>query len=340
MSRKTLLFAILIVIIGATLVLGNYYYVEKGNAPASKQQTNQYRRVEFINAPWGSSKGEVGLLHGPAHDYGPQSFYIDAKSNLYLLDSVNQRILVYDQQGLYLSMFSLTERVDSLIDIIVCDDRIYVLDTAIGQVLEYNMRGQFADVHEIPGEIAQSAIIKGIDIDINGNLMVESNDHKFYQIKPKDSHQYKYQGKQSNNGREYYIIKSEATNGVIEVLERAGTVIREMTISDLGFLGIFSLNDGSVYYENLNLDSAGNIYVQVTIHRKRLADKLDIWKAIGKYSPEGELLAVIPVSDPDVGELSLLYPHKEMMVNTQGNIYYLLTLPDHVRIVKFQISEM
>ena len=73
---------------------------------AEENAAERYAATLFIEAPWGKGPGAVGLSNpseqgtldaGP--NYGPQSFDVADDGQLYLLDSVNERVNVYDAGG-------------------------------------------------------------------------------------------------------------------------------------------------------------------------------------------------------------------------------------------------
>jgi hypothetical protein len=73
-----------------------------GSAVISAQTSvGKYTKEVLITAPWGSEPGKVGVIeHVPGmYVFGPMSFTMDGNNNIYLLDSGNYRILVYNQTG-------------------------------------------------------------------------------------------------------------------------------------------------------------------------------------------------------------------------------------------------
>ena len=74
--------------------------------PTEPVEMETYEAEIFIEAEWGDGKGEVGIYRsggdegGAGPVYGPQSFDVsDETGHLYLLDSVNERVLEDDESG-------------------------------------------------------------------------------------------------------------------------------------------------------------------------------------------------------------------------------------------------
>ena len=77
---------------------------DNNQEPVEPVEMETYEAEVFIGAEWGEREGEVGLYKSPGDEggdgpvYGPQSFDVsDETGYLYLLDSVNERVLEYDE---------------------------------------------------------------------------------------------------------------------------------------------------------------------------------------------------------------------------------------------------
>ena len=77
---------------------------DTNNDNGDNQEMEIYQAELFVQASWGDGQGEVGLSNpseqgvedaGP--NYGPQSFDVAENGHLFLLDSVNGRVIEYDE---------------------------------------------------------------------------------------------------------------------------------------------------------------------------------------------------------------------------------------------------
>ena len=152
-----------------------------------------YETELFIEAKWGKGEGEVGLLSVPelevagniekivSRDFTAQDFAVDENSNLYILDSVNMRVLHYDEKGELVNSFEIKGEGEALLevpgiknisgsklmryqDIEVENESIYIysikersgLGTNInfeGFILQYTTLGEYLTTHQIPDEL-------------------------------------------------------------------------------------------------------------------------------------------------------------------------------------------
>jgi len=291
-----------------------------------------YKPIGLVMAPWGNSEGQVGLVESPLGEiHGPQSFDVDKKGNIYLLDSVNRRVLKYNENGIYLSGFPIKEAARITDDILVQNDYIYILYLAAHKLLQYTTTGNFLNEYRIPDEITSSpnsteSTIVGLCLDSRGNLGIETADYVFHQI----AGQYNYYGKQGKREKKYYVVNNKYQ--CIEILGPNETEIRTIPVRVPDFLDAFSLVSVDAFSCYLaGIDNMNNIYVEAHLFRNK-----NIWKAVGKYSSEGKLLSIVPLADPKITQASIpTHKFKQIRVNDEGDIYYLFTSPDYVKIMRY-----
>ncbi|MBC8229038.1 hypothetical protein H8E77_05775 [bacterium] len=330
MQKKSLLLAILIIVLTAGVTLGGYCVKEKFSQ--SPEEIEVYESVELIIAPWGKSEGQVGLVESPPVEiHGPQRFDVDKQGTFYLLDSVNRRVIRYDGNGTYISSFFIKEAAGITNDILVQSNLIYILNLPVHKVLQYTITGKFLNEYRIPNEIVlnpnpKEGTIIGLDLDSRGNIVIETADHVFHQI----AYKYNYYGKQGKRGEKYYIVNNRSQ--CIEILGSNGIEDRKISISVTDFLDAFSLGNVDAFFCYLaGIDNMNNLYVETHLFRNK-----NIWKAVGKYSSEGKLLSVIPLADPKITQAFIpIHNFKQIKVSEEGDIYYLFTSPDYVKIMRY-----
>ncbi|NIA22748.1 MAG: hypothetical protein GWP03_01055 [Proteobacteria bacterium] len=57
------------------------------------------KRKEILSLKWGNSPGEVGLKQLGINLMGPRCYFVDKKGNIYILDNGNDRITIFNSNG-------------------------------------------------------------------------------------------------------------------------------------------------------------------------------------------------------------------------------------------------
>ena len=95
-----------------------------------------------IEIPYGSGKGEIGVsFGGEGAIIGPRAFAVDDKGNIYVYDTLNNRVQIYSPNGQYQSTVPLKEEYSGMFRDMVVDNSgfIYLFD---GQMLyQYDPKG-------------------------------------------------------------------------------------------------------------------------------------------------------------------------------------------------------
>ena len=269
--------------------------------------------------------------------YGPQSFDInDSNDHLFLLDSVNERVLEYDENGKYLKNFPIA--CGGTGDIRVSPDykSLYIWSNRCGAIYKYDIVGEFLEsYHVTPGKnpgIGNS----GMAFDKNGNIMldIQIEDYlkgsRFYQI-GKNGDEWKennYFGFISKDGKEYYRTKSiDQYHRSIQTLDVNGKLQKEFIIK--------LLQKAYVYY--YGCDEKKNIYLNVAFEHRDENDGYYFDEFIWKYNKKGDMVSNIDVlsflrKKHNVNDNKLLpdysyawAPINYVRVDNIGNIYYMFT---------------
>ncbi|MBC8459218.1 MAG: hypothetical protein H8D67_14585 [Deltaproteobacteria bacterium] len=291
----------------------------------------KYKSIELIRASWGDSKGEVGLSEkipeagGP---YGPESFDVDEKGNIYLLDTRNMRVIKYDQNGKYLYSFSFTGGATQ--DILVKDNLLYILNLTNFGILTYKTTGEFVNRHRLPNQAiqlhARKGPIVGIDFDNANNLMLETANQKFYRLTG-EGIEYAYQGKKDRNREVYYLVrKLNNREGVIEILRSDESELKTIKFSappsGLGSLDIIGTDNFGMIYLKMELTWPKSGYI------------------VNKYDSGGVLISTIDLLQPlkQIPFYTPISPYRDIRVNEKGDIYMLYTTQNHVGIMKYVLD--
>ena len=294
------------------------------------QELEIYQAELFVQAPWGDGQGEVGLSNpseqgvedaGP--NYGPQSFDVAENGHLFLLDSVNERVIEYDDQGKYLKDFPIACGGTGDIRVSPDEEYLYVFSWRCGVIYKYSIEGEFLETYPVlPNEKKSSGLCtEGLDFDENGNVMLElridSYDKacRFYQI-GKMGNEWKknnYFGHVSKDGKEFYHVHTVSeSRETIQILDRDGLSQRKLVVE--------LPQEAYVYYNGC--DKEGNVYLDVAFSYGSIWDDdsyLDhfIWK----YNKKGNLIVEIDRSLP----LQKLFEEKSkqtILSNSKTNGYY------------------
>lgn len=314
--------------------------------PSAARQEH-YVATEVIKATWGSGENQVGLYNpsergfedaGP--NYGPQSFDLDSQGNIYVLDSVNARVVRYDQKGEVLQTFPILNLTPD--DIRVHEEFVYVFDYGTHKILKYSTSGKLSEIYTIPSVIEEP--LGGLQFDVDGKLMIEKSDmferkkfSRFFEI-GESGYEYKqnnYIGFQSRDGTEYFQYQERQSwrqeVGVIHVLDREGALKRKILLK---FPATRARGDRYVYFRGL--DDEGNIYLDVGY--KSL--KKEGWEELmWKYDREGRLVASIDIaaSIETNNRIPSRYTRTfvDFRITGKGDIYRMFPLKEAVRIVKY-----
>jgi hypothetical protein len=312
--------------------------------PSAARQEH-YIATEVVKATWGSGENQVGLYNpsergfedaGPA--FGPQSFDVDEQGNIYLLDTVNARVVKYGQKGDVLQTFPIVNLTPD--DIRVRGDFAYIFDYGTHKILKYSMSGKLSEIYTIPSVIDEP--LGGLQFDADGNLMIEKHDRlegkyfsRFFEIGEGGDEYNKnhYIGFQSRDGTEYFQFQKRKSLsqevGVIHILDRKGALKRKILLK---FPEPQARSERYVYFRGL--DEKENIYIEATFQTSAEGWEELIWK----YNGKGELMASIDVAAPVKvnGSLSEDYARRflKYRITDKGDIYRMFLFKDAVKIVK------
>lgn len=305
-----------------------------------------YIASKIITVSWGNRENQIGI-HNPSEkesgdlgeNYGPQSFDIDKSGHIYILDTVNARVIQYNQNGIYLNNFLIANITPD--DIRVHGDKIYIFDYGTHAIFKYTISGKLLNKYTIPKEIDEP--YKGINIDYVGNLMIEKREKtggqtisRFFQISEKGTKNKtnNYIGHQAKNCIDYFLFspkESTPLKSVINILNHEGVLKKKIILR----LPEFKNNDEHYVYF-YGLDDETNIYLKVAYENLRKRGWEEI---ILKYTVGGELMALVNLTAPIEinGEVPSPYtlPFVRHRIMANGDIYYMFPLKHVFQIIKY-----
>lgn len=295
--------------------------------PVEPVELETYEAELFIEAEWGEGEGEVGIESfggdesGTGLVYGPQSFDVDDKTNhLYLLDSINERVIEYDDEGKYLRDFSIG--IGATTDMKIQGEHIYILSFGSDAVYKLDMSGKILETYLITPGKNPGIGIGGIEFDENGNIMVEINidgyydeESRFYEI-GKNSDEWKtnsYNGNITRDKKGFYSIGGIGwSTHTVQIKDRSGKIQNEFVVK--------LSQKAYVYYRGY--DEEGNVYLDIGYgHGSIWDDDSYVDHFIWKYNKNGELITEIDRSIP-LQELFKKPKSKILTVESGCNGYY------------------
>jgi hypothetical protein len=277
-----------------------------------------YRSQEVLSAPWGKGPGRFGLLE-QAEGVGPQSLCVDGAGNIHVLDLVNRRVQVFSPQGEYIRQTACGILAHDLR--LGFDGELYLLAPYHGLVELYEADGNLLQSWPISPDIwlIDGLRILGDRIVLRTALQTEYTvARRGQKLDPKQQLEAVRKGLSGRqSGRRYGTRWVNEHQGVLQLLDGDGELIREIEVSTAGRLG-------SLVF--VGEDAAANIYLRAELLGVPLVDRLRIFK----YGPQGGLLAefAMPASD-------FTFVYRSLHLSPQGELYQLLTEPEGVRVLRW-----
>lgn len=220
----------------------------------------QYVQTLSVVIPTGNTRESVDVPRF-ASGFGPQSFGVDRQGNIFICDTANRRVQAFAANGTYRTTIPVQEPAAPA-DIAIDDaGNLYVLDDARGILDQYDPQGRLQ--RRIPVVVEQprgplhivsetlylssDGSDRPIGVIVRGLLEPVSETSGVMPAGRLPG----IVGRAS--GRRYIAQRVDSTQGVVEVLDAAGTPIQTINASAPQLLSVRFLQE----------DAAGNIYVQV-----------------------------------------------------------------------------
>lgn len=286
-----------------------------------------YKRAITKNITYGRGKEIVGLLSIRDHPrLGPESFSNDSEANLYICDTVNQRVQIFSPDGNHKSTIPLKKGITAS-DIAI--DRfglIYLYDDIQGKLYQYDKKGNF--VNTINVDITRWQSRRPLHI-VDDKIYIQSSDQedvligkiiKGLLVAPTKDELLEPLEKGVHgrfSGRKYSVKLIRWERGGIEVIDTVEATIKSI---ELPIKGIVSI-------EFLQEDNKGNFYIQT-----ERVDNEKILLEVHKFDFLGNYLTAISIPENDYHSWSI----KLLSLDEDGNIFQFLPGKESVRLNVFQ----
>ncbi|OIP42708.1 hypothetical protein AUJ95_01390 [Candidatus Desantisbacteria bacterium CG2_30_40_21] len=331
MMKKILGFVWILIVLG---------FVWNGYVMAN-DATNLYKSRVLIDAQWGNDYDKFGLLIGKKgqeiEPIGPLTFTVNDKENIYIFDTVNRQVKKFSAEGVYEETIAFNVYGTS-----ICVDKgenLYILNGHT--IMQYSNDGLLTNTYEISKDID---LIEGygqnVFCDMEGNLCVnkiqeiyivvtsvetkqKSNSKKL--LSPSMQKETKKWGLPGNKLNDYFAVKwIDSHNMTIRALYDN----KDLTLSRAPLKEISTKTQdsfGGVLF--LGQDNHDAIYIET----ERITSDNYVHLEVKKYDLKGNMLAEIELPNDYLTPI-----YKKIAIDSQGNIYHLLTTPEGVIVVKWQ----
>lgn len=245
-------------------------------------------------------------VEGVAND-GPQSFAID-RNFLYILDTLNKKILVFDN---FIWLKSIDISVCSYArDILASDNKLYILDET-NVIITMDTSGKILEIKNLPEEIETYQVTK-TSLNKDGNVMLYCGGYEYIE-----------------NDSEWDLVE-----GIdVEINSNKAKIKKEKNIKN-NFIEVnFIEKTGGINV--IGQDKYGNSYIEV-IDDVPDSSLVLIESTLRKYDKSGKLTSIarIPIED------YYNYPHRFFNVTEDGEVYIMALMENHVEINRITLGKM
>ena len=328
--------------------------------PIEPVELEIYEAEIFIEAKWGEGEGEVGISRTSEQEvedagpiYGPQSFDIsDETGHLYLLDSINERILEYDENGKYLRDFPIACGGTGDVRVSPNGECLYVFSWRCEAVYKYDTEGEFLESYPLSKEVSLGCLgTNGLAFDEDGNIMldIEIENYikwgRFYQI-GKNGDEWKenyYKGFISKDGKEYYNLSQiNSRTRSVKIKDKEGELLKKFLVK--------LSQPAYVYY--YGCDDKKNTYLNIAFEHGSMDEGFHFDDFVWKYNRRGGLLAkfdlMIPlrenyniINNKFLPNFSYAWaPLTNKRIDSEGSVYRMFTFENEgLKIYKYSIDK-
>jgi len=257
---------------------------------------------------------------------GPESFFVDARGNTYICDTLNQRIQVFSTQGVYQTTINLAPETVASDVVVDGQGNLYVYDDVQGKLSQYSAAGvQQASIavdytrwsSRMPMYIFSNVIyMRTPDQESIPIGKIESG--RLQALSASELAQPGITGTYGNSGKRYIVRMRYHTTGEIDVLDSNGAVLRTLSVAVQNLASIMFLQE----------DAAGNIYIQT----ERFEPPNKVILEVHKFDVQGNYLSLIPIPENNYGTWTV----KLLSVSQQGDIHQMLPTGEQVYLQIFQ----
>ncbi len=270
-----------------------------------------YRQQSVARLPYGSGPGQLGLLDLPEMErQGPQSFAVDPAGNIYICDTVNRRVSIFNPEG----TLKRTLTGVGLPSDIAVNSRgdIYILDEEGGGIITFLAEGEKAAEIPLPPSLRRR--LQNLDRGEDGEVVLMTRDQRRYELTPPDQ-----------DSSSQFQIKGSLPGAIIS--SRRSCRVQKIS-SDLGEVILFGPGeevldripvpvDRLASIALLGRDRKNNLYLQI---EQLLPSGEGVDLKVIKMNPGGIILDKI--ENIPTGYAS--WTARLLQVNRRGEIYQML----------------
>lgn len=282
-------------------------------------------KMVTVDIPYGSGKGEVGAVDaGEGAIIGPKSFTVDDKGNIYICDTVNERIQVFSSNGKYLSTISFKK--GTFAEDIDIDKQGFVYVYNRVKLYQYDKKGNIVTsidvdesrwggggtMHVINNEI----YIYACDYDTCGDFLIGRTLFNNMLVGPsvEEPKRFNEKGKQGLSQKKYMTGLKRFERGETEIKDRDGATFKIMSFPLKEILSIKFLGE----------DKRENLYIKT----ERDNETHELVVEVHKFNADGDYLNTIQMSPSNIHFWSV----KNCEVSKDGTIYQFLPEKDRLRL--------
>lgn len=280
------------------------------NSAYTSQQA-VFETVLTINI--GSGEQEAGYtpeIEGIAND-GPSSFTLDDDKNIYILDTLNKKIMVFKNAKWEGNIdISYTEHGR---DILFANESLYLLDEP-NKVYKLSLDGTVQDIYDLPDGI-EAYMVERLSIDAKGEIVAQSEGEEYSIITGSISEGYTLK----NSGKK---ISLKTNNESQYIIDENGNELADITYAEMS---------GSV--ELLDGDMNGNTYIAV---QDDIPDSplVLLEYTIRKLDEKGNKVGFARVPLEDYSN----FPNRFINITNDGKIYIMALKADCVEIDEVKLD--
>jgi hypothetical protein len=296
-------------------------------AGQTSTSSTEFTPAEVFRLDWGPGEKQVGLLQVYGGNYGPQSFVVDeAQHQIYILDSTNSRIMIFDMSGSLLSAVSISDTADDLA--LAPGGDMLVLYRTSKKVVRYYPNGLLQSVYPIPD---RKSPITGIQFSPEFGTVVETADQQSSVLTteeavPAEGSQFAEPSTAKSMGLErggssFYLERTASGDGTLHILDPRGNTQRALHLK--------SKEQRIVALTLIGVDRDGNTYLTV----EESGESAPVRRYIRELDSQGRLLAeaLIPYS-------AYVFTSRDLRVTDDGRVYQLLPLKETVEVLEWKIA--
>jgi hypothetical protein len=293
------------------------------------QALHTFTPIEQVKLTWGSEEGQVALVQAPANNFGPPRLLMnDQGTSIYLLDSPNRRIVVYNLEAAKFSAISIIHGEEAK-DACVLDNgkHFYLLITdnvsqeetvteSANKMVLYDQTGKILRTYSFDEQRKFNP--QATRCDAKRGLIFEATDGHAYRLdsdKPLTS--IPQQGSYS-----FYIDRTSDAQGTLWLQNHDNDSSQEIFIEKPA--------DTLETVEFIGVDKNNSVYLTVEGTLNPNTDTETVKRFLRKYDSNRQLVAEV-----ELPYSFYTYMLQDVAVTPNGEVFQMIPLKEHLQIVKW-----